>query len=305
MWAVHHPEGAQGVDFRPHLWDDASKSFCLVDTGSQVTVWPVEPGDQVDPNLRLKAVNGSKIECFGYKDIEIKIGRKDYGFRAIKAKIDTPVIGWDFLRKHRLSLAWNEFGDISINDVKANISKLLNFKSLPVEESLGTKRLSLINDLSVKGAVGQDAQELLAQVAAVEALAPQESVVDVPPQFRSLLNKYPDITKENFNANEAKNGILHKINLKPDATPFRAKVRKLLPGSPKEILAKKAWFQLLDMGIIERVQKDKSNTLSSPVHFVPKPDGSLRPTGDFRALNSRTELDVFPLPHLRDFTHLI
>ena len=68
MWAVHHPEGAQGVDFRPHLWDDATKSFSLVDTGSQVTAWPAEPGDQVVPSMRLKAVNGSKIDGYGHKD---------------------------------------------------------------------------------------------------------------------------------------------------------------------------------------------------------------------------------------------
>ena len=93
MWAVRHPEGAQGVDFRPHLWDDEAKSFCLVDSGSQVTAWPADPGDQVVPSMRLKAVNGSKIDCFGHKDIAIKIGRKEYKFRAIKANIQTPVLG--------------------------------------------------------------------------------------------------------------------------------------------------------------------------------------------------------------------
>ena len=45
MWAVHHPEGAQGVDFRPHLFDEATQTLSLVDTGSQVTAWPADPGE--------------------------------------------------------------------------------------------------------------------------------------------------------------------------------------------------------------------------------------------------------------------
>ena len=47
----------------------------------------------------------------------------------------------------------------------------------------------------------------------------------------------------------------------------------------------------------------ESNTWLSPVHFVPKGDGSLRPVGDYRGLNAVTELDQYKLPHLRDYTH--
>ena len=49
----------------------------------------------------------------------------------------------------------------------------------------------------------------------------------------------------------------------------------------------------------------KSNTWVYPIHFALKSDGSLRPVGDCRGLNIRTELDLYPLPHLRDFTHKI
>ena len=79
----------------------------------------------------------------------------------------------------------------------------------------------------------------------------------------------------------------------------------MIPGSPKEVMAKKCWFELVDMGVVERVNPSESNTWLSPVHFVPKGDGTLRPTGDFRSLNQKTELDLFPLPHLLDFTQNI
>ena len=136
--------------------------------------------------MKLRAVNGSKIECFGHKEVMIKIGRKEYKFKAIKANVKTPVLGWDFMRKHKLNLIWNDFGDITIYDAKAQISKSLQFKSLPVEQSLASKKLARI-DASPRGAVGHQADQLVAQVAAMRALPVKEPApVKVPPQYQAL-----------------------------------------------------------------------------------------------------------------------
>ena len=116
--------------------------------------------------------------------------------------------------------------------------------------------------------------------------------------------KYPRILEQDFREGITEAKVTHRINTNEEK-PCRAKVRRLLPGSEKEIKAKEAWFQLLDLDIIERVNPSQTNTWLSPLHFVTKPDGSLRPTGDFRGLNQKTELDLFPLPHLRDFTYKI
>jgi hypothetical protein len=70
-WAMGH----QGVDIRPHFVTKEGQEI-LIDSGSQICAWPADPGDQIDPNIRLKAVNGNQIQCFGYKDIVVKIGRK-------------------------------------------------------------------------------------------------------------------------------------------------------------------------------------------------------------------------------------
>ena len=80
------------VDFRPHLYDAGLDQFMLVDSGSQCSAWPPDPGDQVDPSVQLKAVNNTKMKCYGFKDVVIKIGRKTYKFRAIKSEVDSRLL---------------------------------------------------------------------------------------------------------------------------------------------------------------------------------------------------------------------
>ena len=56
-------------------------------------------------------------------------------------------------------------------------------------------------------------------------------------EFKELLKKYPDLLKLNFSTENPKNGIIHRI--KTSGNPVKAKVRKLLPGSKKEVEGKK------------------------------------------------------------------
>ena len=51
-------------------------------------------------------------------------------------------------------------------------------------------------------------------------------------------------------------------------------------------------------GIIRR----SSSPWASPLDIVKKPDGSWRPCGDYRCLNTRTVPDRYPLPNLADFS---
>ena len=72
--AVDWPDGELGIDLRPHIWDPQMKEFLLVDSGSQITAVKPDPNDKPVPGRFLKAVNGSKIKCYGKKRIEVKIG---------------------------------------------------------------------------------------------------------------------------------------------------------------------------------------------------------------------------------------
>ena len=133
--------GAHGVDLRTHVYDHVTQEWLLVNSGSQITAYPPEPGDQEDPHMCLKAVNGTKIKCFGYKKIEVRIGRKTYGFQAVKAQVESPVLGWDFVTHHRLNLIWNDEGELTINDRKSNSNTKLKYKALPFNLSKGHEKL--------------------------------------------------------------------------------------------------------------------------------------------------------------------
>jgi hypothetical protein len=45
-----------------------------------------------------------------------------------------------------------------------------------------------------------------------------------------------------------------------------------------------------------------NSTWASPLHMVPKRDGSWRPCGDFRHLNTITTPDRYPLPNMQDLS---
>ena len=100
--AVRLQASDEDLDIRPYLFDGNSKRHILLDSGSQVCAWPPDPGDVVDPAMSLKAVNGSKLKCYGYKEVQVRINRKTYDIKAIKTDVANPILGWNFTRKHKL-----------------------------------------------------------------------------------------------------------------------------------------------------------------------------------------------------------
>ena len=84
-----------------------------------------------------------------------------------------------------------------------------------------------------------------------------------------------------------KHGVVHEIETK-NHKPCKASVRPIMPGTQKDIDAKKTWFELEKLGVIERVGAGEPTIWSSPLHLAPKADGSLRPCGDYSVLNSKT-----------------
>ena len=86
--------------------DAISSRQCLLDSGSQISLWPTSPHLTTTPtsNLRLVAANGTPIRSFGKIRKEIQIGGKAYSFSFIIASVVRPILGMDFLQTFKMSL---------------------------------------------------------------------------------------------------------------------------------------------------------------------------------------------------------
>lgn len=106
------------------------------------------------------------------KDISIKIGWKPYPFKIIKALVESPIIGWDFMKHHKLDLRWNDSDQITIYDKRSKVSSVLHLKPIPIDQSSLMKNLSLVkSEPEYPGGKGLENPEvILGEVSAIEAL---------------------------------------------------------------------------------------------------------------------------------------
>jgi cleavage and polyadenylation specificity factor subunit 1 len=116
----------------------------------------------------------------------------------------------------------------------------------------------------------------------------------IAPTVRSLLASFPAIVGDGKGKPSPKHKIRH--TLETTGRPVFAKARRL---DPDKLCQGDAEFrQLKAAGIIHR----SDSPWLSPLHMVPKKDGSWRPCGDYRCLNLAMAHDRYLLPSVLDLS---
>src|SRR5450830_283200 len=120
------------------------------------------------------------------------------------------------------------------------------------------------------------------------------SLSNLSQQTRELLSEFPSVIGDGSTTPKPLHGVQHTIET--TGRPVFAKSRRL--DSDKLRSAESEFRTLEGLGIVRR----SDSPWSSPLHMVAKPDGTWRPCGDYRRLNTATVDDRYALPSLLDFS---
>ena len=85
--------------------DNHSGRTFLIDTGAQVSLLPATAHARRHPSPtapKLVAANGSSIASYGTQQTHVQLGKRKFTVTFIIADVRRPILGADFLRRHKL-----------------------------------------------------------------------------------------------------------------------------------------------------------------------------------------------------------
>ena len=283
-----------------YIKDTISGLRFLADTGAAVSILPYK-STKVPSRLRLVAADGRHIPTWGKKCISVCFNKTVFKYDFVLAAVSQPILGIDFLKKFLLTVD-------TVNNCLMSLVHCKNFsvetrseqdhgdssefhsQQLRGQVELGSRARSLPSSSLSQQPVGQDkpGHETCPTLQSSTPALPKQ----LPTRVRHLLQQFPSIISNGAVHRHPLHGVQHVIET--TGRPVFAHPRRLDPE--KQALAEQEFRELEQAGIVRR----SNSPWSSPLHMVPKKDGSWRPCGDYRRLNVATTPDKYPLPNLQD-----
>ena len=272
-----------------YVTDQLSNRRFLVDTGAAFSILPHRSSTQPS-GPALIGPNGLPIACWGDKPVQLVLDGRRFQWTFLLAAVQFPIIGVDFIRAHQLLV------DPSSNGL---VDKLTYRFAKTGSDKLQSAH-PVISSVDQPGASSPSLQLQLQLPTSCPPPPAQRATAPPPGQQSSaptsvdqLLNIFPDVVNPSKKLPTAVHDVKHYI--KTVGPPVASRFRRL---EGAKLQAARAEFDQMERdGIIRR----STSPWASPLHMVPKKDGSWRPCSDFRRLNLVTEPDRYPLPNMLDF----
>ena len=174
MSAVNNVAGLDSKEcFLLHITDTKLNEKWLVDGGALLSIVPPTAQQRLQgPNeIKLKAANGTNIDCFGNTTRTITIGDQDFSFDFIIADVQSRILGADFL-------AYNY---LAPNHRDAQLISLKDYSILPAEHARGFQSI------------------------------PINFVHQIDDPFYKLLDGFPEVTTPSFTLKQPEHEVRHHI----------------------------------------------------------------------------------------------
>ena len=246
----------------------------LVDCGSAVSVLPPTSEERQNPNsteYNLYSANGQRICTYGRRLVAFKLFGHACSHDMIIADVVRPILGMDFFKD----------GDgkrCLIDPLKRCLIDRITGQEFKVNSCVSSMfSLSPCNEHRYRAADNGN---------------PAMSMHNGDEEYDQLWKDFPEITEVSLSKVVTMTTPLHIVT---DGPPIVTPCRKL--HGDKKTQVEEQLLQWERDKVIERCE----SSWASPIHAVMKSDGSWRVCGDFRRINTVTQLDRYPLPTLSSF----